>query len=239
MKKYLSVVFLFLIFLACFLASSQPVKVMKQTLSNQKEDKKQITVVIDPGHGGRDPGKVGVNNALEKEINLSIAFKLKNLLELNDIKVIMTRDSDIGLYNEDDPSKKRADLKNRIDIIDSNKVDFAISIHQNSFSEEYCKGAQVFYYDKSKDGKQLAELIQAQLKETMADGNHRQAKPNNSYYMLTKTQRPLVIVECGYLSNCNEADLLTDEDYQEKMAWGIHLAILRYINDSGFNSVKR
>jgi N-acetylmuramoyl-L-alanine amidase len=230
MKKYFSVVFLFLIFAACFLTSSQSIKVMKRILSAGEADKKQITIVIDPGHGGRDPGKVGVNNALEKDINLSVALKLKNLLELNDINVIMTREEDIGLYSAEDPSKKKADLSNRVNIIHSSKADFAVSIHQNSFSEEYCKGAQVFYYGKSAESKQLAELIQSQLKQTITDGNHRQAKANNSYYMLTKTQCPLVIVECGYLSNVNEAGLLSEDGYQERMAWGIHLAIMRYIN---------
>jgi N-acetylmuramoyl-L-alanine amidase len=237
MKKYFSIIFLFLIFLACFLTTDQSVKVMKRIFFTQKISQKQITIVIDPGHGGRDPGKVGVNHALEKDINLSIAIKLKNLLELNDIKVIMTREDDSGLYSESDSYKKRADLNNRIDIIHSNKADFAISIHQNSFTQEDCRGAQVFYYQKSLPGKQLAEMIQTQLKKTIADGNHRQAKANSSYYMLTKTQCPLVIVECGYLSNYKEAELLLNEEYQEKVAWGIHLALLQFINDSGPDNV--
>lgn len=202
-------------------------------------DNKLITIVIDPGHGGRDPGKVGINNALEKDINLSIAFKLKSLLEQNDINIIMTREEDVGLYQESDPNKKRADLNNRVDLIRSSKADLAISIHQNSFTQEYVKGAQVFYYQKSAPGRQLAEMIQAQLIETIADDNHRKAKSNTSYYMLTKTECPLVIVECGYMSNIREADLLTEDDYQEKMAWGIHLAILQFVNDGGLESPSR
>lgn len=235
MKRYFSVIFLILIFLACFLSSDRSIKVMKRILSDPVAEDDRITIVIDPGHGGRDPGKVGVNNALEKDINLSIAFKLKNLLELNDINVFMTRESDIGLYDEHDPSKKRSDLNNRVEFIHNNKADLAISIHQNSFSQEYCRGAQVFYYRKSDKGKDLAEMIQAQLKETIADGNHRQAKANDSYYMITRTKCPLVIVECGYLSNNTEADLLLEDDYQERLAWGIHLAILRFINEGGLD----
>lgn len=235
MKRYFSVVFLILIFLACFLSSDKSVKVMKRILSDHEAQDNRITIVIDPGHGGRDPGKVGVNNALEKDINLSIAFKLKNLLELNDFRVFMTRESDIGLYDENDSSKKKADLNNRVEFILNNKADLAISIHQNSFSQEYCRGAQVFYYGKSDKGKELAKLVQAQLKETMDDGNHRQAKANDNYYMLTKTQCPLVIVECGYLSNYTEAELLLDEEYQERLAWGMHLAILRFVNEGGLD----
>lgn len=237
MKKYFSIIFLVLIFLACILTADQSVKVMKSIFFTKEDpDKKLITIVIDPGHGGRDPGKVGINNALEKDINLEISMKLKNLLELNDIKVIMTREEDVGLYSETDTNRKRADLNNRIDAIHSSKADLAISIHQNSFTEEYVKGAQVFYYQQSAQGKNLAEMIQAQLKLTIADGNHRKAKSNSSYFMLTKTECPLVIVECGYLSNNKEADLLLEEAYQEKMAWGIHLAILQFINEGGLET---
>lgn len=232
-KKYFSVIFLVLVYLASLLTTDQSVKVMKNFFYSivGRAEKKEIVVVIDPGHGGRDPGKVGVNGALEKDINLKIAFKLKNLLELNDIKVIMTREDDNGLYSETDSNKKNADLNKRVDIIHSNNADLAISIHQNSFTEEYVKGAQVFYHSQSKEGKRLAEIIQEQLKETLADGNHRKAKSNSNYYMLKKTQCPLVIVECGYMSNYKEAALLVDEEYQEKLAWGIHLGIMRYLNE--------
>ena len=240
MKKYFSIVFLLLIFLASLLTSNRSINTMKSIFfTTEDSDNKLITIVIDPGHGGRDPGKVGVNNALEKEINLQIAYKLKDLLEQNDINVIMTREEDVGLYQESDPNKKRADLNNRVDMIHSSNADLAISIHQNSFTEEYVKGAQVFYYQQSEQGKKLAEMIQAQLKETIADDNHRKAKSNTSYYMLTKTKCPLVIVECGYLSNQKEAELLINEEYQEKMAWGMHLAILQFINDGGLETKTR
>lgn len=237
-KKYFSLIFLGLITLAIALTSDQSVKVMKRMffMNNVETKMDQIVIVIDPGHGGRDPGKVGVNNILEKDINLSISFKLKSLLEQNDIKVIMTRENDSGLYSQSDSYKKRADLDNRVNLIDSSKADMAISIHQNSFSEEYVKGAQMFYYTKSEQGRILAETIQTQVVKTIGDGNHRKAKSNDSYYMLRKTQCPLVIVECGYLSNVKESELLLDEEYQEKMAWGIHLAIMQFINDGGLEA---
>lgn len=234
MKKYFTLGFLFLILAACFLTTDRSVKVLESIFFiGEKMNEKQITIVIDPGHGGRDPGKVGVNNSLEKDINISIANKLKNLLELNDIKIVMTREDDTGLYIETDSYKKRADLLNRVEIIHNSGADLAVSIHQNSFTKEQCRGAQTFYYSTSEEGKQLAELIQEQLKETLADGNHRVAKQNNEYYMLRKSKVPLVIVECGYLSNAREADLLLKDEYQEKVAWGIHLAILQFINEGG------
>jgi len=240
MKKYFSVFFLLFILVAIVLTSNPSLKVMKRIFFTQgKDSQSQIVIVIDPGHGGRDPGKVGINNTIEKTINLDISFKLKSLLEQNDIKVYMTREDDTGLYSQSDTYKKRADLDNRVDFIHSKDADLAISIHQNSFPEEYVKGAQAFYYDKSLGGKVLAEMIQAQVKKTIADGNHRVAKSNASYYMLKKTECPLVIVECGYLSNNSESALLMQNDYQEKMAWGIHLAIMQYINQSGLKAGKR
>ncbi len=239
MKKYFSVFFLLFILLAIVLTSDPSVKVMKRIFFTQGEEhENQIVIVLDPGHGGRDPGKVGINNILEKDINLSISLKLKKLLEQNDIKVYMTREDDTGLYSSTDTYKKRADLDNRVNFIHEKKADLAISIHQNSFQEEYVKGAQTFYYDKSLGGKVLAEMIQAQVKNTIADGNHRVAKANTSYYMIKKTNCPLVIVECGYLTNNKEASLLLDANYQDKMAWGIHLGIMQYINQSGLKAKK-
>ncbi len=234
MKKYFNLFFLLFICFAYAISSDKSVSVMKQAIQEeQKKTEKQLIVVIDPGHGGRDPGKVGVDHVLEKDVNLSISRKLKNLLEQNDFKVIMTRDTDIGLYNEGDSNKKRADMYARVQMIKDSKADLAISIHQNSFTEEYVKGAQVFYYKKSSQGKKLAEILQKQIVETIADGNHRKAKPNDNYYMLKKTDCPIAIVECGYLSNIREAGLLTDDNYQERMAYAIHLALMRFINDGG------
>lgn len=235
-KKYVSVLFLALVMFASLLSSDKSIKTMKNIFSNnQKADEKKLVILIDPGHGGRDPGKVGIGNILEKDINLSVALKLKNLLEQNDIKVIMTREDDIGLYSDSDGSKKRADMNKRVEMIKSSKADLAISIHQNSFGEEYVQGAQVFYYTNSEPGKRMAQIIQKQIKKTIGDGNHRVEKSNNNYFLLKQSVCPIVIVECGYLTNQKEAALLKDENYQEKMAWGIHLGIMQYLNEAGIN----
>lgn len=188
------------------------------------------TILIDPGHGGFDPGKVGINDALEKDINLSISLKLKTFLEENNYEVILTRSDDNGLYEEGDSNKKRTDMRKRVEIINNSNALAAVSIHQNSFPEQSSKGAQVFYHVKSAKGKEFAEIMQEQIKTTLADNNHRGAKSNDNYYMLKKTTCPLVIVECGFLSNPDEAALLCDEAYQEKLAWAIHLGILKYLS---------
>lgn len=196
-----------------------------------------VTIVLDPGHGGFDPGKVGINKALEKDINLSIALKLKALLEDKGIRVIMTREEDRGLYSKNDSDKKRSDMRNRVNVINSTDALFAVSIHQNSFSQEAIKGLQVFYYQGSEKGQLLAETIQDYAKNTLKDGNHRVAKANSSYYMLRSSKCPLVIVECGFLSNRREAALLQEDEYQEKVAYGIMLGLLAYINQNSDNKV--
>lgn len=232
-KKYFNILFLVMVSLAVILLADPAMDAMKQagSAAGLIKQKDKITVVLDAGHGGRDPGKVAVNGALEKDINLSIAQKLKTLLEQNDINVVMIRNDDSGLYSESDSNKKAADMRNRVDIINKSEATLAISIHQNSFTQESIKGAQVFYYNNSDEGKKFAENMQEQLKKSLQDGNKRMAKANDSYYMLKKVECPIIIVECGYLSNNTEAALLTDENYQERMAFAIHIGLLSYLND--------
>ena len=188
-------------------------------------------VVIDAGHGGADPGKVGVDGSLEKDINLQIALKLQMFLQMQDVDVILTRDSDMGLYDENASNKKVQDMKNRVAIIEENQPVLTVSIHQNSYHEEYVHGAQVFYYANSEKSKELAERIQEVMALQLDKDNARKAKANDSYYLLKKTSSPIVIVECGFLSNYEEAQKLSSELYQEKVAWAIHLAIMQWLNN--------
>ena len=200
--------------------------------SLQVENKSRACVVIDAGHGGSDPGKVGINNQLEKEINLKIAEILKDFLQAEGIEVVMTRESDAGLYDEGASNKKVQDMKRRLEIIEKADPVIVVSIHQNSYHEEYVKGAQVFYYTTSESSRQLAEVIQEQLRSLDPD-NRREAKGNDSYFLLKKTSKPIVIVECGFLSNREEAETLSSALFQEKMAWNIHMGIMKYLNRNG------
>lgn len=197
--------------------------------STQVEEKKSICVVIDAGHGGADPGKVGINDQLEKDINLEIAQMLKQFLQAEGITVVMTREGDGGLYDENASNKKVQDMRRRLAIIEEADPVLIVSIHQNSYHEEYVKGAQVFYYETSQNSKQLAEIIQEQLRSLDPD-NKRGAKGNDSYFLLKKTSKPIAIVECGFLSNREEAAELSTPLYQEKMAWNIHMGIMKYLN---------
>lgn len=206
--------------------SAEYVSVLKE--NGTKETRH--TIVIDPGHGGNDPGKVGINGALEKDVNLAIALKLKKYLEQEDMEVVMTRQEDKGLYEETDSNKKVHDMKNRLAIMEGVKPALVVSVHQNSYPEESVSGVQVFYYRDSAEGKKAALLMQEQMIATLQPTKERAAKENSTYYILKKTTVPTIIVECGFLSNREEADRLTSEDYQERVAWAIHLGIMRYIN---------
>lgn len=190
----------------------------------------QKVVVVDAGHGGRDPGKVGVDGCREKDLNLEIAKKVQAILEQQDIKVIMIRDTDKGLYEEQTSNKKVQDMKNRCALINETEPDCVVSIHQNSYHEEYVSGAQVFYYSSSAEGKALAEALQSELVSYADPENHRQAKANDSYYLLKKTEAPIAIVECGFLSNWKEAAKLQDDGYQSRVAWAVSMGILTYLN---------
>lgn len=193
--------------------------------------KERPVVVIDSGHGGNDPGKIGINGSLEKDINLQIAKKLKAYLEASDVTVIMTRETDQGLYQESDSHKKMADMRNRCNQINDAKPDLVVSIHQNSYHEEAISGGQVFYYKSSVKGKRLAELLQKRFDFVLGKDNRRLAKPNGSYYLLLHVKQPIVIVECGFLSNWKEAAALSEDEYQERMAWTIHMGIMEFLNE--------
>ena len=187
-------------------------------------------VVIDAGHGGFDPGKVGIDGQLEKDINLSIAKKLKAYLEASDVNVVMTRDTDTGLYQSGDSHKKVSDMRRRCDIINEARPDLVVSIHQNSYHQEEINGGQVFYYKTSQNGKRLAEILQKRFDYVLGEANRRVAKSNDNYYLLLHVKEPIVIVECGFLSNRKEAKALESEDYQNRMAWTIHMGVMEYLN---------
>ena len=207
------------------------------TVEMEKENKNVKTkngkvVVIDPGHGGTDPGKVGIDGQLEKDINLAVAKKLKTYLEASDVKVVLTRDVDTGLYSSKDTHKKMADMKKRCQLIEEAKPDLVISIHQNSYHEEAIRGGQVFYYKISVRGKKLAESLQKRFDYVLGDSNKRQAKANDNYYLLLHVKEPIVIAECGFLSNREEAKKLETEEYQDRLAWTLHMGIMEYLNQN-------
>lgn len=197
---------------------------MDEEVSGKAARADEPVVVIDPGHGGMDGGKVGVNGVEEKEINLNISLKIEKLLIQEGVSVVMTRTEDERLAES-----QVEDLKARVSLMNEKKPALVVSIHQNSYHEGGVHGAQVFYYADSSESERAAGIIQAALKEIDPE-NTKEAKPNRTYYILKKTEVPVVIAECGFLSNYEEAEKLADEEYQQKLAEAVVKGVLQYIN---------
>ena len=214
-----------LLFLMGIIYGSHRLSVAVAANLNLDKKEEQLTVVVDSGHGGEDSGKIGVNGALEKDINLAIGKMLKEALEKENIQVVLTRDKDEMLAGS-----KSEDMKERVKIMNDAKPVLVVSVHQNSYVTERESGAQVFYYSNSEKGKVLALDLQENLKK-LDTGNKREAKANDTYYILRHTEVPTVIVECGFLSNWEEAEKLTTEVYQQELALAVCDGILQYIRE--------
>ena len=186
-----------------------------------------MKIVLDPGHGGEDCGaKYG--NLHEADLNLKISFALKEELESRGATVYLTRTDDQDMTRRNYNYSKADDMYLRAIQIDKYEPDLFLSIHLNSSSSS-AWGSQVFYFEGSEEGKRLGETLQSFLVEYLDKENHRLAKGNTSYYLLKKTEVPLAIAECGFLSNGEEAALLVTEEYQEKVAEAICEGILAYL----------
>lgn len=193
------------------------------------------TIIIDPGHGGIFPGKISASGINEKDINLQIAQKLQNCLIPSTAEVIMTRTGDNELYQENttDTSlllKQRADLKARTVIAAQAEADCFLSIHANSIPSAQWHGAQVFYRPNDPESKRLAIAIQNRLYEQLGNTD-RQALAREDTYLFKNLTMPAVIIECGFLSNPEEAELLCDDLYQQKIAHAIYLGVSDYFSE--------
>jgi N-acetylmuramoyl-L-alanine amidase len=217
-----------ILFLIVFFAVFSTVKCMNSFIHTSAVPAGNI-IVIDPGHGGRDPGTLGHNGKNEKDINLEISIKLKRLLEKNGYSIVMTRESDISLHDEGAKKKKASDIKNRKKIIEGCNAKLLISIHLNDFQESKYFGAQVFYPKGDETSKKFAETIQGELKSKLDNNNERKAKPINTVVLIRNLDIPSVIVECGFLSNPNEEKLLNTAEYQEKIADAIASGINQFL----------
>ena len=194
---------------------------------------KILTVVIDAGHGGRDGGAVAGDGTLEKHLNLSVAKKLKALLESADIRVVMTRETDIELASPDSPHKKADDLNARLNLAREYENAVFVSIHMNRFPVEKYRGLQVYYSENHEKSLSLAQTVQNVSEETLRNTQDRRVKPaGDSIYLMKHLEIPAVLVECGFLSNPEETALLKSEAYQEKLAMCLYASLLRYFSEN-------
>ena len=199
-----------------------------ETTSTPASDK---TILIDAGHGSPDEGAESKTGTTEAQINLKIALKVQNLLEQTGSTVILTRSDENGIYNSNTSTikqKKITDIKNRVKIGNESSADIFVSIHLNKIPQQQYYGWQCFFNSKNENSKILAEQLQENLNKSMQKENKRVALKLNSIYIMKNVEIPISIVECGFLSNPEEEKQLQEDEYQNRLAWGIYNGITEY-----------
>lgn len=196
--------------------------------------RKKGTILVDAGHGGEDGGAVGVNGALEKDINLAIALALAKDLKANNFEVILVRDGDYAVGDLSLPTvaqRKRSDIRQRLQMLEEAGEDcLYVGIHQNFFTQGQYSGAQVFYAENGEQSLQLAEAIRQNITASLQPENHRENKPaGEGIFILKNARQPAVLVECGFLSNAAEAEKLCQPGHQQDMAAAIYNGIVDYV----------
>ncbi len=176
-------------------------------------------------------GAQSKNGVTEEAINLKITKKIQSLLEQSGCNVILTRSDENGIYNLDSKTikeKKVSDIKNRVKIGNSNSADAFISIHLNKIPQSKYSGWQTFFKENNKQSEELAKSIQEGLNDCMQKENKRESLKIKGKYIIDNVEIPTTIVECGFLSNPEEEKLLQQDEYQDKLAWGIYNGIIDY-----------
>ena len=219
---------IFGVFLFLFLSFNVISLVSQETVSNSKEY--LPTIILDAGHGGEDGGASSDDGILEKDINLKIALKLRDMLNLSGFDVKMTRDKDISIYDQSAKSvreQKVSDLKNRLAMVNENTNNILLSIHQNKFTQSKYFGTQIFYSENNPKSFEIADKIKTSVVKLTQPDNTRETKPGKDIFLLSQIQNPAVIVECGFLSNPDEAAKLNSNDYQQQLAFAIYCGFLQ------------
>lgn len=189
------------------------------------------TIVVDAGHGVPDEGAESSEGTTEAETNLAIALKLQNLLETSGCTVILTRSDENAIYDIDSKTlreKKISDIRNRVKIGNESQADAFVSIHLNKIPQQQYSGWQCFYKDGNEQGRNLAVSIQENLNNAIQKENNRVAHTIDNVYIIKHVEIPTTIVECGFLSNPDEEKQLLNDEYQNKLAWGIYNGIINY-----------
>ena len=204
-----------------------------QTSANASIIDQPLSLIIDPGHGGEDGGAVSADGTIESHINLALALTASDLARFLGWKVYMTREDDISIHDSTAQTlreKKVSDLKNRAHLCNSIENGVLISIHQNSMpSAKSVRGAQVFYNEITGSA-ELAQTTQEVLNQTINIDHKKSSKPiGNSSYLMKSVQIPAVLVECGFLSNSTETQLLKSPEYQLKLALCIICAVTTHV----------
>ena len=206
------------------------------------DDPRDYVIIIDPGHGGMDGGAVGVNGTQEKDVNLAIALKLRDILSVAGYPVVMTRDADVSIHDADAHSvrqKKVSDMRNRLAMTEAYKKSILISVHQNTLNLRGVTGAQVFYSPNNPESKTLAEALQAEFNAGIQrSGRDREIKKaGKNLYLFYNAQNIAVLCECGFLSNAEEERVLGTPEYQERVAYSIFSGVVKFLDAKAAASV--
>ena len=230
-KKFLIPILLIVTIITSYIICKK-ITVKKNSTEVNATPSTSKVIVLDAGHGKPDEGAVGIYGTTEEAINLKITLKLKALLEEGGAQVILTRSDENGIYSSECTtikSKKVSDIKNRVKIGNTEGVDIFVSIHLNKFEQEKYRGWQAFYQQNSEDSKALATCIQEGLNGEITEyKNERVPLKLSNIYIMDNVKAPTVTIECGFLSNKEEAKLLEEDEYQSRLAWGIFEGIQNY-----------
>lgn len=202
-------------------------------VATQAEQSSRV-VVLDAGHGGEDPGAVGVNGKYEKDLNLEITLLIGELLSEKGYTVVYTRTEDKMLYSEEDNIKgmrKISDLKNRCAISAEYPECIFISIHMNTYGASKYSGLQVYYNSDDSQSRILAQAIQDNVKSKLQNHNNRAIKDGSNLYLLENCSGTGALIECGFLSNKDECEKLSQKEYQKELSFSIVCGIIEYIED--------
>ena len=194
-----------------------------------KNNEDDFTVILDAGHGGEDGGASAADGTLEKDLNLALTLRARDLLRACGVNVVLTREDDRMLGNGGAGRRKAEDLRARLEIANSNPDALLISIHMNKFPLSYCRGVQLFYSGNNPDSALFAQSLHELVKKRLQNDNEREIKEATSaIYLLDRAKNPAVLIECGFLSNEEEKTLLKSEEYQNKLAALILSALSDY-----------
>lgn len=189
------------------------------------------TIVLDAGHGLPDEGAESANGVTEASINLAITKKVQTLLEQSGCSVVLTRSDENGIYDIGSNTireKKVSDIKNRVKIGNESSADAFVSIHLNKIPQSQYYGWQAFFKANNEESEMLAKSIQEELNASIQKENKREALKITGKYIIEHVEIPIAIVECGFLSNPEEAENLQQDEYQNKIAWGIYNGIMDF-----------
>ena len=230
-NHFLFIILTFCVFLLPQTSNQSSTSAISSTEQSKQTDtvpSRNYTVVIDPGHGGSDPGSIGYKTKVnEADLNLKLSKMLQTKLEKAGINVVMTRTDEKALIEGSGRQWKKQDMQARKEVIKKARPNMVISLHQNSYTNHNLRGAQVFYDKTSEISKQIANFIQDQFKLDL-DKSIKATSPGD-YFMLKCTSAPSVLVECGFLSNAEDEQLLLSSEYQEKIIDCIYKGIVNFL----------